>query len=131
MQPFDRSDDDTPLTLVGVEFSDQFRAQEFLTAATRLAANGDLRLRDAVFVAADGDGDFVGIVPQQEGQNPTLNDEQPGNNSLTVAPILVVLAHVLGLPHDRFWRLAGSPGSLTAIEAWPGGEAVVAFTNRT
>ena len=46
-------------------------------------------------------------------------------------PILVVLAHVLGLPHDRLWRLAGSPGSLTAIEAWPGGEAVVAFTNRT
>src|SRR5215207_7716642 len=59
MQPFDRSDDDTPLTLVGVEFSDQFRAQEFLTAATRLAANGDLRLRDAVFVAAGGDGKTV------------------------------------------------------------------------
>lgn len=46
-------------------------------------------------------------------------------------PILVVLAHVLGMPHERIWRLAGAPGSLTAIEAWPGGEAVVAFTNRT
>ncbi len=46
-------------------------------------------------------------------------------------PILVVLAHVLGIPHDRIWRLAGAPGSLTAVEAWPGGEAVVAFTNRT
>ncbi|WP_068423585.1 bifunctional RNase H/acid phosphatase [Janibacter terrae] len=46
-------------------------------------------------------------------------------------PILVVLAHVLGLPHERLWRIAGSPGSLTAVEAWPGGEAVVAFTNRT
>ncbi|MBM6546619.1 bifunctional RNase H/acid phosphatase [Janibacter sp. YIM B02568] len=46
-------------------------------------------------------------------------------------PILVVLAHVLGLPHERIWRLAGAPGSLTALEAWPGGEAVVAFTNRT
>lgn len=46
-------------------------------------------------------------------------------------PILVVLALVLGLPHDRLWRLAGSPGSLTAIEAWPAGQAVVAFTNRT
>ena len=46
-------------------------------------------------------------------------------------PILIVLAHVLGLPHDRFWCLAGAPGSLTAIEAWPDGEAVVAFTNRT
>ncbi|GAA3616986.1 bifunctional RNase H/acid phosphatase [Marihabitans asiaticum] len=46
-------------------------------------------------------------------------------------PILVVLAHVLGLAHDRIWRLAGAPGSLTAIEAWPDGHAVVAFTNRT
>ena len=46
-------------------------------------------------------------------------------------PILVVLAHVLGVPHDRLWRLAGAPGSLTALEAWPGGDAVVAFTNRT
>ncbi|MGO1166718.1 MAG: bifunctional RNase H/acid phosphatase [Janibacter sp.] len=46
-------------------------------------------------------------------------------------PILVVLAHVLGMPHDRIWRLAGAPGSLTALEAWPDGQAVVAFTNRT
>ncbi|CAM3931108.1 bifunctional RNase H/acid phosphatase [Janibacter anophelis] len=46
-------------------------------------------------------------------------------------PILVVLAHVLGLPFERMWRLAGSPGSLTALEAWPDGHAVVAFTNRT
>ena len=46
-------------------------------------------------------------------------------------PILVVLAHVLGIPHERIWRLAGAPGSLTAIAAWPDGEAVVAFTNRT
>ena len=37
MPLFDRHDDDTPLTLVGLEFSDAFRAQEFLTAATRLA----------------------------------------------------------------------------------------------
>jgi uncharacterized membrane protein len=59
MQPFERSDDDTPLTLVGVEFSDLFRAQEFLTVATRLAAHGDLKLRDAVFVAADADGKVV------------------------------------------------------------------------
>lgn len=46
-------------------------------------------------------------------------------------PVLVVLAHVLGMPHERMWRLAGAPGSLTAIEAWPDGEAVVTFTNRT
>ena len=47
MDPFERSDDDSPLTLVGIEFLDAFRAQEFLTATTRLAANGHLRLRDA------------------------------------------------------------------------------------
>ena len=59
MQPFERSDDDSPLTLVGIEFSDVYRAQEFLSAATRLAANDHLRLRDAVFVAADADGKTV------------------------------------------------------------------------
>ena len=46
-------------------------------------------------------------------------------------PALVVLAHVLDLPHESFWRLAGEPGSLTAIDARPDGQAVVTFTNRT
>ncbi len=45
--------------------------------------------------------------------------------------ILVVLAHVLGVPPERVGRLIVAPGSLTAIEARPDGEAVVAFTNRT
>jgi ribonuclease H / adenosylcobalamin/alpha-ribazole phosphatase len=46
-------------------------------------------------------------------------------------PILVVLAHLLGLPHDKAWRLAAAPGSLTAVEVWDDGEVSVAFTNRT
>ena len=46
-------------------------------------------------------------------------------------PILVVMAHLLGLPHDRAWRLAAAPGSLTAVEVWDDGEVSVAFTNRT
>ncbi|WP_338747942.1 reverse transcriptase-like protein [Janibacter alittae] len=46
-------------------------------------------------------------------------------------PILLVLVHILGMPHERMRRLACAPGSLTVIEAWPDGEAVVAFTNRT
>ncbi|MGE9807116.1 MULTISPECIES: bifunctional RNase H/acid phosphatase [unclassified Janibacter] len=47
-------------------------------------------------------------------------------------PIMAVLGHVLGIGDpSRLWRLAAAPGSLTAIEAWPGGEAIVAFTNRT
>src|SRR3954447_13127505 len=59
MQPFHGSDDDSPLTLVGIEFPDAYRAQEFLTAATRLAANDHLRLLDAVFVSADAEGKTV------------------------------------------------------------------------
>jgi uncharacterized membrane protein len=46
-------------TLVGISFSDAFRAQEFLTAATRLAANQKLRLLDAVFVSKDESGKTV------------------------------------------------------------------------
>jgi broad specificity phosphatase PhoE/ribonuclease HI len=46
-------------------------------------------------------------------------------------PIMVVLAHLLAIPHDRMWRLAAAPGSLTAIEAWGNGTVSVAFTNRT
>lgn len=43
-------------TLVGISFQDEFRAQEFLTAATRLSANGRLLLIDAVFVTKNDDG---------------------------------------------------------------------------
>ncbi len=45
-------------------------------------------------------------------------------------PIMVVLAHLLGMPHDKAWRLAAGPGSLSAVEVWPEGEVSVAFTNR-
>ncbi len=57
-----------------------------------------------------------------------------GGTSVVVChrkPILVVLAHLLGLPHNRAWRLAAAPGSLTAVEVWDDGEVSVAFTNRT
>ncbi|HYN28583.1 MAG TPA: bifunctional RNase H/acid phosphatase [Dermatophilaceae bacterium] len=46
-------------------------------------------------------------------------------------PIMVVLAHLLGMSHDKAWRLAASPGSLHAVEVWETGEVSVAFTNRT
>ncbi|HEV7762603.1 MAG TPA: DUF1269 domain-containing protein [Acidimicrobiales bacterium] len=51
--------DDEQQTLVGISFADTFRAQEFLTAATRLAANQRLRLRDAVIVTKDANGKTV------------------------------------------------------------------------
>jgi uncharacterized membrane protein len=46
-------------TLVGISFGDAFRAQEFLSAATRLASKDRLRLLDAVFVTKDGSGRTV------------------------------------------------------------------------
>lgn len=48
-----------PETLVGISFPDIFRAQEFLTAATRMAARGELALKDAVTVVKSADGKTV------------------------------------------------------------------------
>ena len=44
-------------------------------------------------------------------------------------PIITVLAHVLGIPHERIWRLATAPASLTCIDIWADGGASVAFVN--
>jgi uncharacterized membrane protein len=52
-------DSEHPQTLVGIAFPDVFRAQEFLTAATRLAVNEQLQLKDAVFVTKDDNGHTV------------------------------------------------------------------------
>jgi uncharacterized membrane protein len=46
-------------TLVGIEFPDVFRAQEFLTATTRLAAHHDIELRDAVLVVSNAEGRVI------------------------------------------------------------------------
>jgi uncharacterized membrane protein len=42
--------------LVGISFDNTFRAQEFLTAATGLAAKKQLKLKDAVIVVKNPDG---------------------------------------------------------------------------
>ena len=89
MHPFERTDDDSPLTLVGIEFPDVYRAQEFLTATTRLAAGGHLRLRDAVFVAADAEGKTV--VRE-------TTDPSPGRSALGGAMWAGLLGLVLGGP---------------------------------
>lgn len=47
---------DMPQTLVGVSFENSFRAQEFLVAASGLAAAGKLKLKDAVTVVKDDSG---------------------------------------------------------------------------
>jgi len=46
-------------------------------------------------------------------------------------PIITVLAHVLGIPHERIWRLSTAPASLTSVEIWADGGASVAFVNDT
>lgn len=43
--------------LLGISFTDAFRAQEFLTAIGRLQSLGDIKLRDAVLLAKGDDGE--------------------------------------------------------------------------
>ena len=50
---------DVPQTLVGISFENIFRAQEFLIAATGLAAAGRLKIRDAVTVVKNDEGKTV------------------------------------------------------------------------
>ena len=54
-----KNDERPPETLVGISFPDIFRAQEFVTAATRMAARGELHLKDAVTVVKNADGKTV------------------------------------------------------------------------
>jgi len=54
--PSRHHDDDVPQTLVGISFDDVFRAQEFLTASTRLATLGSLQVADAIILVKDDDG---------------------------------------------------------------------------
>jgi probable phosphoglycerate mutase len=46
-------------------------------------------------------------------------------------PIMTVMANVLGIPHQRIWRLATAPASLTAVEVWADGGTSVALVNDT
>lgn len=46
-------------------------------------------------------------------------------------PIMTVLAHLLAIPHERIWRLATAPTSLTSVEVWADGGTSVAFVNDT
>ena len=46
-------------------------------------------------------------------------------------PIITVLAHLLGIPYERIWRLATAPASLTAVEIWSDGGTSVPFVNAT
>ncbi|HEY8060457.1 MAG TPA: DUF1269 domain-containing protein [Acidimicrobiales bacterium] len=88
-QPETQSDDGIPQSLVGISFPDIFRAQEFLTAATGLAAKGRLKLKDAVLVVKDADG--------KTHVKETI-DPEPGRTAMSGALWASLFGLVLGGP---------------------------------
>ena len=96
-----------PQTLVGISFPDIFRAQEFLTAATGLAAKDRLKLKDAVLVVKDADG---------KTQVKETIDPEPGRTALSGALWAGLFGLVLGGPVGWAAGLAvgGVGGAVTA-----------------
>ena len=92
--------DDSPQTLVGISFGDTFRAQEFLSAAQRLAAHGRLHIKDAVFVIKRDDGATV--------VRETI-DPQPGRSALSGAVWAGLFGLLLGGPVG--WLAGGAIGA--------------------
>lgn len=88
-QPEAQTDDGIPQTLVGISFPDIYRAQEFLTAATGLAAKEQLKLKDAVLVVKDADG--------KTHVKETI-DPEPGRTALSGALWAGLFGLVLGGP---------------------------------
>lgn len=78
-----------PDSIVGISFEDSYRSQEFLTAVTRLNANGALRLLDAVVVNKDDDG--------RTRVKETV-DLQPGRAALSGAVWTGLLGLIVGGP---------------------------------
>lgn len=104
------SDDEAqiiPQVLVGISFPDLFRAQEFLTAVTRLRANGSLVLEDAVIVVKDDDGRTV----VQETIDPS-----PGRSAMSAGMWTGLFGLLLGGPVG--WAagaaIGAGAGALTA-----------------
>ena len=89
VQPEALTDEGIPQTLVGISFPDIFRAQEFMTAATGLAAHGSLKLKDAVLVVKDADG--------KTHVKETI-DPEPGRTALSGALWAGLFGLVLGGP---------------------------------
>jgi uncharacterized membrane protein len=92
----------TPQILVGISFEDVFRAKEFLTAATRLASRGSLKLRDAVTVVKDAEGKTT--VTE-------TTDLQPGRAAMSGAMWAGLFGLLLGGPVGWAAGLALGAGS--------------------
>jgi uncharacterized membrane protein len=97
---------DEQQTLVGISFADAFRAQEFLTAATRLAANDRLRLRDAVIVTKNA----AGKTMVRE-----TTDLEPGRSALSGALWAGLFGLLLGGPVG--WVVGAGVGAGTGAVA--------------
>jgi uncharacterized membrane protein len=106
-QPETQTDEGVPQTLVGISFPDIYRAQEFLTAATGLAARGELKLMDAVLVVKDEDG--------KTHVKETI-DPEPGRTALSGAFWASLFGLALGGPVGWAAGLAvgGVGGAVTA-----------------
>lgn len=93
--------------LIGLSFDDKFRAQEFLTAMSRLSNAGALKMRDAVIVSKDEGGE----VRVRE----TI-DPQPARTALSGAVWTGLLGLLVGGPVG--WvagiGLGAGAGALTA-----------------
>lgn len=105
ISPYDEVDHDQ--ALIGLSFDDEFRAQEFLTAMSRLASKGALHLRDAVVVSKDANGE----VKVRE----TI-DPQPGRTAASGA----IWSGLLGL------IIAGPVGWLAGLGIGAGAGAITA-----
>lgn len=96
-----------PQRLIGISFPDLFRAQEFLTALQRLAANRSLVLEDAVVVVKDDDGKTV--------VRETI-DPEPGRSALSGGVWTGLFGLILGGPVG--WAagaaIGAGAGALTA-----------------
>ena len=97
-----RFDESVAQTLVGVSFENSFRAQEFLVAASGLAAAGQLKLKDAVTVVKDDDGRTV--------VHETI-DPSPGRSALSGAMWAGLLGLILGGPVGWIAGLAVGAGT--------------------
>lgn len=92
--------DDVPQTLVGISFEDSFRAQEFMSATSRLASHGSLTVHDAVLVTKTADG-HTHVVE-------TI-DPQPGRTALSGAVWAGLFGLLLGGPVG--WLAGGVIGA--------------------
>jgi uncharacterized membrane protein len=76
-------------TIIGISFDDQFRAQEFLSAVSRLHSHNSIRLVDAVVVTKGADG--------RTRVKETV-DLQPGRAALSGAVWTGLLGLIIGGP---------------------------------